>query len=221
MNNLKEVKKKLPTNLDQKPEEIKALWKGAMLADDQSNDIALEMHQCNPNLFKAETFGALHETIKTLFRVEVYKNKLELLHKNDAKCHLAFTPADCLDKCQSKEKALIAEKYGASGLEDLKKLRATIKNRCDSLYRMLRAKVVKFEQDLTHRAETGQAKPRATVKTFAEAVETALQNLEVRVGKAVKNGFIKEADERAYMKLHKAYTDGVAKIEGLKVATVK
>jgi len=221
MSNLKEIKKPLPTNMDQKPEDIKKLWKGAMLADDQSSDIALEMHRCNPNLFKAETFGALHEAVKTLFRAEVYKNKLELLHANDAKCHLAFTSADCLDKLPEEKKALIAEKWGASGLEDLRTLRATIKNRCNSLYVTLRKKVVKFEQDLTHRAETGQAKPRATVKTFAEAVETALEKLEVRVGKAVKNGFIKEADERAYMKLHKAYTKGVANIEGLKVATVK
>jgi len=221
MNNLKEIKKPLPTNMDQKPEEIKKLWKGAMVADDQSNDIALEMHRCNPNLFKAETFGALHETVKTLFKAEVYKNKLELLHKNDAKCHLAFTSADCLDKLPEALKAVIAEKWGASGLEDLRILRATIKNRCDSLYKTLRLKVIKFEQDITHRAETGTAKPRATVKTFAEAVETALEKLEVRVGKAVKNGFIKEADERAYMKLHKAYTKGVANIEGLKVATVK
>jgi len=221
MTNLKEVKKQLPTNMDQKPEDIKKLWKGAMLADDQSSDIALEMHRCNPNLFKAETFGALHEAVKTLFRAEVYKNKLELLHKNDAKCHLAFTSADCLDKLPEEKKAVIAEKWGASGLEDLRTLRATIKNRCNSLYKTLRAKVIKFEQDLTPRAETGTAKPRATVKTFAEAVETALEKLEVRVGKAVKNGFIKEADERAYMKLHKAYTKGVANIEGLKVATVK
>ena len=221
MNNLKEIKKPLPTNMDQKPEEIKALWKGAMLADDQSNDIALEMHRCNPNLFKAETFGALHEAVKTLFKTEVYKNKLELLQKDESKCHLNFTSADCLDKCAGKEKALIAEKYGASGLEDLQKLRATIKNRCNSLYNTLRAKVIKFEKDLAHRAETGTAKPRATVKTFAEAVESALQTLEIRVGKAVKNGFIKEADAKAYMTLHKAYTKGVAKIDGLKVATVK
>jgi len=221
MNNLKEVKKPLPTNMDQKPEEIKALWKGAMIADDQNSDIALEMHRCNPNLFKAETFGALHEAVKTLFKAEVYKDKLALLKKDESKCHLNFTSADCLDKCAGKEKALIAEKWGASGLEDLQKLRATIKNRCDSLYRMLRSKVIKFEQDIAHRAETGTAKPRATVKTFAEAVESSLEKLEIRVGKAVKNGFIKEADGKAYMTLHKAYTKGVAKIEGLKVATVK
>tara|TARA_Y100000385_G_scaffold73582_1_gene74235 strand:- start:245 stop:910 length:666 start_codon:yes stop_codon:yes gene_type:complete len=221
MRNLKEVKKALPTNMDQKPEEIKKLWKGAMVADDQSNDIALEMHRCNPNLFKAETFGALHETVKTLFRAEVYKDKLELLQKDDAKCHLAFTSADCLDKCNGPEKAIIAEKYGASGLADLQKLRSVIKNRCDSLYKTLRAKIIKFEKDLTHREETGTAKPRATVKTFAQAVETALQTLEIRVCKAVKNGFIKEADGQAYLKLHKAYTKGVEKIEGLKVSTVK
>jgi len=221
MNNLKEIKKPLPTNLDQSPAEIKALWKDAMITDDQNSDIALEMHRCNPNLFGAETFGALHETVKTLFKAEVYKNKLELLQKDDAKCHLNFSSADCLDKCAGKEKAIIAEKYGASGLEDLQKLRAIIKNRCNSLYKTLRGKVIKFEQDVTHRAETGQAKPRATVKTFAQAVESSLEKLEIRVGKAVKNGFIKEADEQAYMKLHKAYIQGVAKIEGLKVATVK
>ena len=207
--------------MDQKPAEIKALWKGAMLADDQSNDIALEMHRCNPNLFKAETFGALHETVKTLFKAEVYKDKLALLKKDDANCHINFTSADCLDKCAGKEKAIIAEKYGVSGLEDLQKLRVTIQNRCNSLYKTLRLKVINFEKDVTHRAETGTAKPRATVKTFAEAVESALQTLEIRVGKAVKNGFIKEADGKAYMTLHKAYTKGVAKIEGLKVATVK
>ena len=221
MSNLKEIKKPLPTNMDQKPEEIKALWKGAMIADTQSNDIALEMHRANPNLFKAETFGALHEAVKTLFRAEVFKDKLELLQKNDAKCHLAFTSADCLDKLLVKEKAVIAEKWGASGLDDLTDLRASIKNRCDSLYKTLRAKVIKFEQAEAHQAETGKAKPRATVKTFAQAVESSLEKLEIRVGKAVKNGFIKEADEQAYMKLHKAYIQGVAKIEGLKVATVK
>ena len=221
MNNLKEIKKPLPTNLDQSAEKIKGLWKDAMVADTQSNAIALEMHQKNPNLFKAETFGALHETVKMLFKTEVYKDKLALLKKDESKCHLNFTSADCLGKLPSKEKALIAEKFGASGLEDLRELRATIQNRCNSLYKTLRDRVVKFERAEAHREETGTQKPRATVKTFAEAVESALQTLEIRVGKAVKNGFIKEADARAYMTLHKAYTKGVEKIDGLKVATVK